>query len=309
MGAVSSPELVSASIAAGALGSVGLTGMPVAAVEHHLDALHQRTPGPIAGNFLLPFLEDKAAITACAERARVVDCYHAPPDADVIDLAKSAGALVCWQVGTVEEARAAVDLGSDLLAVRGIEGGGRMHGDRSLWPLLWEILDTVGDRVPVLAAGGIGTGRGLAAALAAGADGVRIGTVLVAAAEAGTHPTYRDALIEATAAESVMTTFFSTGWPGGPHPARVLRSSIAAAQALDAGSTVGTTTVGDRSVDLPVGAPIPPTTNVTGQVDAMPMYAGESVAFVSGVEPAGEIISRIVADAELLLAARSGRRG
>lgn len=303
MNAVSSPDLVAAAVSAGALGSVGLTGMPVPAIEQLLDLVAARADGPLAGNFLLPFLADKAAVTACAERVRVVDCYHAVPDAAVVELAHAAGALVCWQVGDVDEARSAADMGVDLLAVRGIEGGGRMHGRRSLWPLLWEVLDAVGDRVPVLAAGGIGTGRGLAAALAAGADGVRVGTVLAAAAEAGTHPTYRDALLRAGAEDSVLTDFFSNGWPGGPHPARVLRSSLEAAEARDPASPVGVASVGGQSLELAVGSPFPPTTNVEGDVGAMPMYAGESVAFVHTVEPVATIIERIVSDAEVLLTA------
>lgn len=300
MGEVSGPALAAAAIDAGALGSVGLTGFPVDAIVETLDAVHDLASGPVAGNFVLPFLDDTAAITACAEHARVVDCYHAEADPKLVDLAHRAGALVCWQVASVDEARVAADAGADFLAVRGTEGGGRMAGNQALWPLLCDVLDAVGDRLPVLAAGGIGTGRGLAAALAAGADGARIGTVLVATEESTAHSVYVDALIAADAADSVLTDRFSTGWPGGPHAARVLRSCIDAAAALDS-EIAGEASMGDDVVEVPRFAPSPPTDEFRGHVDAMALYAGESVRFVHGVEPAGDVIARIVGDAERLL--------
>ncbi len=305
MGTVSGPDLAAAAVAAGALGSVGLTGFPVQAVVDYLDLVNKVTPGPLAGNFVLPFLEDPAAITACAERLRMVDLYHAPPDAALVRRAHAEGALVCWQVGAMDEARAAVDCGADLLAVRGTEGGGRMHGNRALWPLLCDVLDGVGDAVPVLAAGGIGTGRGLAAALAAGADGARIGTVLAATVESAAHQIYKDALVAASATDSVLTDEFSAGWPGGPHAARVLRQCIEAARAV-VGDVVGEASMGGAIEPVATFSPSPPTVDFRGEIGAMPLYAGESVAFVSTIEPAGAVIARIVEEAQRLLARAGG---
>src|SRR5438874_8162719 len=85
--------------------------------------------------------------------------------------------------------------------------------------------------VPVLAAGGIGTGRAMAAALAAGADGVRVGTRFVAAAEFPGHPVYTDGLVRAAAQDTVYTQRFAIGFPNAPH--RVLRSSLEAAEAFE----------------------------------------------------------------------------
>jgi NAD(P)H-dependent flavin oxidoreductase YrpB (nitropropane dioxygenase family) len=103
--------------------------------------------------------------------------------------------LVSWQVGSAEEARAAVGAGCDQVVAQGTEVGGHVRGRMSLLPLLSEVLDAVD--VPVLAEGGIGDARALAAVLAAGADGARIGTRFVAARESGAHPRYVDALIAA----------------------------------------------------------------------------------------------------------------
>src|SRR3954467_15442551 len=79
--------------------------------------------------------------------------------------------------------------------------------------------------------GGIGTERGMAAAIAAGADGVRVGTRFLAAEEADVHPSYAEALLEASPEDTLLTEAFSTMWPNAPH--RVLRSCVAAAEALD----------------------------------------------------------------------------
>lgn len=300
LGGVGGPALVAASIDAGAMGMLAFAGMPVEAVIGVLDDVASRTDGPFGGNFLVPFVEDRAVLTACAERCRLVDLYHGPPDAGMVALVHAAGALASWQVCSVADARSAVDAGVDLLVVRGVEGGGRMPGARSLWPLLFDVLDAVGDRVPVLAAGGIASGRGLAAALAAGAEGVRIGTVLVATEESDAHPDYKAALIAAEADDSVLTEAFDTGWPEGPRGARVLRRSLDAARA-SSDDVIGQVDRGGATDDVFRFAPSPPSALHQGNVAAMPHYAGESVSSVHRIEPAGVVIERIVADAARLL--------
>src|SRR5215510_15257727 len=108
------------------------------------------------------------------------------------------GALASWQVGSAEEALKAAEVGCDLIVAQGVEAGGHIRGTIGLVGLLCEVLEAVPE-IPVLAAGGIGTGRAMAAARAAGADGVRVGTRFVASVEADTHPIYTDALIAANA--------------------------------------------------------------------------------------------------------------
>ncbi len=201
---------------------------PPGAVAEQLDALAD--VAPLGVNFLVPLMSDPATVTIAAERGRLVDFYHASPDPELVGRAKVHGVAVAWQVGSVEDARRAIDAGVDLLVVRGIEGGGRLHGGRPLWPLLFDVLDAVGAVVPVLAAGGIATGRGLAAALAAGASGVRMGTAFVATEESGAHPRYKAALVAASGGDTVVTEEFSVMWPEGPRPSRVLRSALEAAR-------------------------------------------------------------------------------
>jgi nitronate monooxygenase len=158
--------------------------------------------------------------------------FWSDPDAALVELGHAGGALACWQVGSVREARAAADAGCDLIVAQGTEAGGHVRGELPLLPLLSGVLDAVS--VPVLASGGIGTARSVAAALAAGAAGVRVGTRFIATAESGAHPAYKDALISARAGETEISGAFSVLCPlCAQRPrARVLSSAVAAAQAL-----------------------------------------------------------------------------
>src|SRR5262245_64719486 len=132
-----------------------------------------------------PAVAEESVATAAA-RVRVVDFFYSNPDRALIDIVHAAGALACWQVGSPDEARAAVDAGCDFVIAQGAGAGGHVRGTVSLLPLLDEMLEAVD--VPVLAAGGIGSGRTMAAVMAAGADGVRVGTRFIAAEEAEAHP-------------------------------------------------------------------------------------------------------------------------
>src|SRR5205823_4578935 len=205
---------------AGGLGNLSVYNVPPARVAGVLDDLRGRTRGVYGVNILLRYVDPALArdlVATAAARARVVDFFYSDPDPAPVALVHASGALACWQVGSREEAVAAVAAGCDFVIAQGVEAGGHVRGTTSLLALLDEVLAAVD--VPVLAAGGIGSGRALAAALAAGADGARVGTRFVAAAEAGAHPAYVDALIAARAADTAYTDAFSVGRadPPGPH--------------------------------------------------------------------------------------------
>ena len=114
--------------------------------------------------------------------------------AEVVELCHRHGLLVVNMCGKVSHARRAVDAGCDLVVAQGTEAGGHT-GQVATMPLVPQVVDAVGDRVPVVAAGGIFDGRGLAAALALGADGVWVGTRFIATPEARGVPGYKDALL------------------------------------------------------------------------------------------------------------------
>jgi NAD(P)H-dependent flavin oxidoreductase YrpB (nitropropane dioxygenase family) len=295
----STPELVSAAAGAGALAMLGGSFLSAESLDALLDGLPRDTPGAIGVNFLAPFL-DPECIAVAARKARVVEFFYGEPNPDWVGRAHAEGALVSWQVGSREEAIAAARAGCDFVIAQGTEAGGHVRGTTSLLPLLSQVLEVT--RIPVLAAGGLATERDLAAVLACGAAGARMGTRFAASAESGAHPAYVESLLAATAADTCLTEAFSGMWPNAPH--RVLGSAIAAAEKLPAG-VIGETQLGDRRVPVERFSVLPPTQGTTGRVDAMALYAGESVANVTSVLPAAEIIAQLVAGAERLLAAVS----
>jgi nitronate monooxygenase len=224
----------------------------------------------------------------------VVDFFWFEPSTHLVELVHGAGALVCWQVGSVDEARAAADAGCDLIAAQGREAGGHVRGNRPLLALLDEVLDAV--PIPVLAAGGIADARTFAAVMAAGADGARIGTRFVAATESAAHPAYKQALVDAAGDCTVISGAFARDCPlCATRPRhRVLRSAVERAAALDL-DVVGTVTMSGRQVPLPRGAGLPPVATVDGDVAAMALYAGTGVDAVTAVRPAADLISDLMA--------------
>ncbi len=303
MGSLANPRLAAAVANAGGQGMVSWNSMPSVVLAEKLDELRRQTHGVIGVNFLVPDLEeDRDFIGRCvdvaATRANVIDFFWADPDAPLIDRAHAGGALVSWQVGSSAEAVAAADAGCDFIVAQGMEAGGHVRGRVGLLALLDQTLAAVD--VPVLAAGGIGTGRALAAMLAAGADGVRIGTRFVAAEEAGAHPTYVKALIAAEADDTVYTEAFSVGWPDAPH--RCLRSAIEAATAFE-GDIVGERFVEYSQERVPVHRfqSMSVTLETTGHIEAMSLWAGESVGGVKRIQPAADVVAELVEDAEKLL--------
>ena len=299
MGGVATPELAAAVADAGGLGMVSMVLQPADAVAAGLDALAKQTRGEVGINFLMPLL-DPEAVDAAASRVRVVEFFYADPDAALVDRVHEGGALAAWQVSSSAEASAAVEAGCDFIVAQGTEAGGHVRGRVSLLPLLDSVLDSVD--VPVVAAGGIATARGVAAVLAAGAAGARLGTRFVATLEANAHDEYVDALLQASADDTVVTEAFSGMWPDAPH--RVLRSCVDAGQAFT-GDVVAEMSLGDRRIPVPKLSVPSPTRDATGTVTAMALYAGESVEAVRQVLPAGQVVRELAEGAERLLRAAS----
>ncbi|MCZ6781523.1 MAG: NAD(P)H-dependent flavin oxidoreductase [Acidiferrobacterales bacterium] len=301
---LATPRLAAAVANAGGLGMVSVfgDGHTPAVVAQLLDSACKQTAGSIGANFLMVSVDPALAgecVAAAASRARVVDFFWGDPDSSLVEIVHVAGALACWQVGSREEGVAAAAAGCDFIIAQCIEAGGHVRGRIGLLALLDEVLAAVD--VPVLVGGGIGSGRALAAVLAAGAEGVRVGTRFLASEETGTHPSYVKALIAAEAKDTVYTEAFSFDWPNAPH--RVLRSSIEAAETYQEGEVVG------EYVDVNTGKRRPihrfetldVHKGVTGAIEAMPYWAGESVDGVKVVQPAAEIVRELMDEAERLL--------
>jgi nitronate monooxygenase len=287
MGSVSvTPTLPLAVAGAGAHAVVPALNLPPEQLAAQLDALAVGTRA-FGVNFIVPVMR-AGALEAAVRRAPYVDVFLAEPDAALVAGVRAAGAVCGWQVETADEARAAEAAGCDVVIAKGYESGGRKRVEGpALADLLAAVLDAVS--VPVIAAGGIATAGDVAAALAAGAAGVRVGTRFIATPESDAHPAWVAAIIAADAADAVVSSAFNVGLPE-PGPHRVLRSSIAAAEAL-AGEAAGVVRMGRFELEVPPFAPFPPTRESTGHVEAMPFYAGRSAGAVRAVQPAAEIVA------------------
>jgi nitronate monooxygenase len=298
MGTVSSPRLAVAVAEAGGIGSINTLGVSPELLRQRLDEMREQTDRVLAVSFLTTDIDPRAVADA-ASRVRIVDFFWCDPRPDLVDLAHEGGALVNWQVGSVAEAQAAVRAGADMVSAQGVEAGGHCRGDTPLLPLLCEVLDAVD--VPVLAAGGIADARGVAAALAAGASGVRMGTRFIATDESAAHPDYVAAILAAGANSTRITDAFDNCPLCATSPrARVLISAIDAVEAIDA-EVVGTMPSADGEMPVPRRSWIPPTRGMSGHIGAMCMYAGESVALVNTVLPASDLVRSLAEGAEALL--------
>lgn len=204
--------------------------------------------------------------------------------------AHDAGVPVAVQVADVTGARRAVDAGADVLVARGAEGGGHGEARVGTLPLLAEVLDAV--TVPVLAAGGIASGRGLAAVLAAGAAGAWIGTAFTTCPEAATSAGARDLLLGAAADQTVTTRVFDVAfeypWPA-TLPERVLRNEF-----------VDRFDGHEDSVDADARAALAAAVRA-GDYRIAPVNAGQGVGLVRETRSAAETIERLCDDAERLL--------
>lgn len=229
--------------------------------------------GPLGKGFLLPYVSAPDEIAAAIGKVRVVEFFWGEPDAHLVEVGHAAGALVSWQVGSVAEAKEAVDAGCDLIVAQGIEAGGHVRGREPLDLLLRDVLAAVRE-TPIVAAGGVGTAERVAELIEAGADAVRVGTRFLATPECDTHPSYVEALVAATADDTVVTPHFDNegAWPA---PVRVLKQSLRNAAAI-----------GNRSTAPPSRAAMNPL--------AMACYAGLSVEAVTEVKPAAEVVAELV---------------
>jgi nitronate monooxygenase len=297
MGMVATPELAAAVADSGAVGMIALPLASPGVVADTLIGLKSRTAGTVGINFLIPFL-DRDCVEAAAEHTRIVEFFYGAPEASLVDLVHQGGALAAWQVGSEVEARLAIDAGCDFVIAQGTEAGGHVRGTSGLFVLLDQVLG-IGE-VPVVAAGGIGTARMMAAALAAGAAAVRLGTRFLGATEADVHPEYLKRLVVATPEDTVLTEVFSVMWPGAPH--RVLRSCVEEATVYPS-EVVGEIATREVRTPIPRHSVICPTRSTTGEIGAMALYAGESVGAVRGEQTAAEIVREVAEGAEALLRA------
>ena len=289
MSRIATPALAAAVSNAGGLGMLAVGRPTREAVLAELDTVAELTDRPVGAGFVVEFL-DRAILEAVAERLPVVEFFWGRPDAGVLP----DGPICGWQVGSVDEARQAIDAGCRYVIAQGVEAGGHVRGTlplTELVPAVVEVADRAG--VAVVAAGGIGTAADVRAALALGAHAVRIGTRFVATDESDAHERYVERLAAADADDTVLTEAFEVSWPNAPH--RVLASCVAAA-ADAAPGPVAYVDEATGSTPLDRYGTRPPTRWTRGDIDAMAMYAGQGVGAVRGRVPVAALIAELMAE-------------
>lgn len=317
------PELAAAVSNAGGLGVLGASGMPPDVVRARVAETRALTDRPFGVNVIADDQGKPELREAIRERCHVLIEERVPllvlfegDPAPYVEPAHAAGVKVAVQVGSPDEARLVAHAGVDVVLVQGIEAGGHVAARTSLFVNLPLTVDAVAP-LPVVASGGIADGRGLAAALMLGAAGVSLGTRFVASDEAFVREEYKQRVVAA----GVEDTFYSEGlfdvwWPNVPHRAlkgRVFEEWDAAGRPGSGerpheGEPIGVYRSPVRGpVDVPRYASFMMTPLFEGDVELGPLWAGESAALVDGILPAGEIVRRIAAEADEVLARVSGR--
>jgi NAD(P)H-dependent flavin oxidoreductase YrpB (nitropropane dioxygenase family) len=265
---------------------LGIGRQPLAIVERYLDEVTALTASPFGctciAHFVQPDVEELVR-----SRTQILEFFYEWPDPARVPLSVICG----WQVGSVDEAKAAIDAGCRYVIAQGVEAGGHVRGHVALAELLPAVRSAVD--VPVVAAGGIGTADAVRAAMDLGADAVRVGTRFVATRESYAHPDYIDALVAARADDSVLTEAFGVGWPNAPH--RVLRSSVDAAGATP-NDVVGQTVLSpSTTMSVPRFGVSSPTRDTTGDIRAMALYAGPSVGSIERIMTAADVVEELSA--------------
>ena len=280
---------------AGALGMVTLTwSADAGAVVRETAALTSR---PFGGNFVLTSDHHRDLDQALEAGLKIVSFMWGDPSS-YIKAVHDAGGIVLHTVGSAKEARQAVASGADVIVAQGWEAGGHVWGNVATLPLVPAVVDAVAP-VPVIAAGGIGDARGVAAVLALGAQAAWLGTRFLLAEEMPIHEDYRRRLIAAAETDPQWyANLYDVGWPDSPH--RALRNSTARAwEAAGRPPDSQRPGIGDVIAHFASGEaivryePAPPMAGTTGDIEALSMWAGQSVALARQPQSAADIVTEL----------------
>jgi NAD(P)H-dependent flavin oxidoreductase YrpB (nitropropane dioxygenase family) len=298
MGTGTSPHLVGTVSAAGGLGILGATHLVAPRITAAAEAIRRQTDRPFGLNFLLAFVEEDRFAAALAARPAVLSFAWPWPEQDLAAYfarAHDVGALVMHMVSTAADAVRAAEVGADIVVAQGTEGGGHV-GQMGTIVLVRQVAQALPHR-PVLAAGGLADGAGLAAALALGADGVLLGTRFLATDEAPIHPAYKQAIVASDGTDSVLTDIpdlvQNRVWPGAMN--RVLRNRLIeeylGREWLVRQQRVAILERMERA-------------RSDGDAENGTLGTGQVAGLIDAIEPAGDLVRRIAAEAEQIIAAR-----
>ena len=283
---VATAELSAAVSEAGGLGILGGGNAPPDYVRDQIRQLRRLTDKPFGVNVPLFSEYADAVIDVCIEERVPVVTTGAGNPGPAIKRLKEAGIIVIPVVASVALARRLEKAGADAIIAEGMESGGHI-GDVATLPLVPQVVDAVD--IPVIAAGGIADGRGLAAALALGAVGVQMGTRFICAEECTVHPEYKRRIIEA-GDRSTMVSGAALG-----HPVRSLRNPLSRkfVELEQKGAT--------EAEIIAFGTGALRRAAREGDWENGTFMAGQSAGLVNDIKPARQIIEDIIAEAEQVL--------
>ena len=286
-------DLAAALCEAGALGSLGTALRPLPELEVQWSRLRELTDRPFAVNHTVRPFDERAFAATLAFRPPAIS-FHLGVPPDLIDRAHDAGIRWIQQVMNRAQAEEAVAAGADVIVAQGTEAGGN-SGWVSTMVLVPQVVDVAGD-IPVVAAGGIADGRGLAAALVLGAQGVSMGTRFLASTEMAIADEWKRRIVAADALDAVKAVNSERilppfNRPGGPAEPRVLRTPLVE-QLRDHPEWIDAAATGDRVREA----------LLEGRGHEYLPFTGQSVGLIDEVLPTAEIVRRVMAEAEAALA-------
>lgn len=288
---VANARLAAAVSNAGGLGIVAAANVPADLLEQEIALVRKLTDKPYGMNIMLMSENVSDAIEIAAQYKVPVITTGAGLPGKVLDRLKPLGAVVIPVIASTSHAERAARQGADAVVAEGAEAGGHI-GEITTMNLVPQVADCVS--IPVIAAGGIATGRGMAAAFALGAEGIQVGTRFVCSTECTAHENYKKAIIKANDRATAVT-----GRPTG-HPVRVLKNKLVKIyEDLEKRcvSVEELEKLGAGKLRLAV---------VEGDSDMGSLMAGQSAGMVKRIETCADIIRDIVSGAEITI---EGLRG
>lgn len=299
------PDLAIAVSEAGGIGSLAVGFTRPEELRQYIRAIKAATDKPFNINFITCFDND-GQIRVCVEEGVPIISFHwGHPSEQHLTLLRDAGISIWEQIGSVEAAKIAIADGAEVIIPQGWEAGGHNYGAPSTMVLVPSIMDAIGDDALVLASGGIADGRGVAAALALGADAVWVGTRLIATPEANTHPEHKKRIIQARCEDTTLTAIFGPEWPHF-NPMRLLRNRVVdeythrledVPMQRDNLEQIGTTTLFGEPVIMRKFNVILPTPETEGDWEEMPWLAGQSAGLVRSEMPARQVVHTMMQEA------------
>ena len=290
---VADGKLAAAVSNAGGLGIIGSGNAPGSVVADEIESAKSLTKRPFGVNVMLlsPYADEVVKVILANKDSVAVVTTGAGNPAKYIEKLKDAGIKVIPVVGSVALARMMERVGVDAVVAEGMESGGHI-GKLTTMALVPQVVDAV--KIPVIAAGGIGDGRGMAAAFMLGAEGVQMGTRFLVATESKIHPNYKKAVLRAKDASTLVTGEYAG------HPSRVLKNKMAKTYiGLEKEEALKPHPDYDKLEELGTGSLRRAV--IEGDAETGSFMAGEIAGMVKKEQPAAEILAEVYSQADKLL--------